>query len=124
MAKKITSKVISTRVPTDIERLFTKQANKLGITKSAHLKNMVMGNEDPEVYKQGGLIEVPDDVRQVLSGMGGVGIGYLVYKAVNQNLQDKEYTKDQIVMYSSISAIACGLLGGMALNELVKSISK
>jgi hypothetical protein len=125
MAKKVNTKVLSTRVSPDVAKMFSRQAKKLGISQSQLLKQKVMGTDTPVVYEEGGLIEVPDDIRQVLSGVGGIAIGGLVYKAVHKNLEESDaYTKDQIVMYSSVSAIACGLLGGVALHELIRAISK
>jgi len=120
---KSATKVLSTRVPLDVYKQFQRRATSQGVSVNALLKSKVTGEEVDNIvkvkYAKGGDISIPDDVQDLLVGVGAVGVGALVYKAVSINLRDKKtYTEDEILLYSSISAVAVGLLTGWGIKEL------
>jgi len=121
---KASTKVLSTRVPLDVYKQFQKQATKSGLSVNALLKSKITGEQVDNVvrtnYANGGEVSLPREIEELLIGLGAVGIGALVYKAVSLNLEDKKtYTEDEILLYSSISAVAVGLVTGWGISKLM-----
>jgi hypothetical protein len=121
---KTATKVLSTRVPLDVYNQFQRQATKSGLSVNALLKSKVTGEQVDNVlmpkYANGGDVSLPSEIEELLIGLGAISVGALVYKAVSINLEDKNtYTQEEILLYSSISAVAVGLVTGWGINKLM-----
>lgn len=115
----MSSKVISARVPLDIAEMFEIQAKSKGLTKSKMLQNIITNPPKPTVYKGGGEIsQLPDELDGLLTAVGGVGMGLLIFKAVNNALDHDVYSENERYMIAGASALAGGMLTGKLLKEL------
>jgi hypothetical protein len=113
------SKVISARVPIDIAEMFETQAKAKGLTKSKMLQNIITNPPTLNVYKGGGeIVELPDELGPLLTAVGGVGIGLLIFKAVNNALDHNVYSENERMMIAGASALAGGMLTGKLLKEI------
>jgi len=113
--------VISARVPKDIAELFANNCKQRGTTKSKLLVELLSTPNIIPVNKlsQGGKIDMPEEIENILSGVGGIAIGTLVYHSIQYGLQNK-YSKEDVDMYSIIGAIAVGLGGAMGISSILK----
>jgi len=111
------SKVISARVPLDIAEMFEKTCKQRGITKSKYLVDHIT-SPGIQTFDNGGIVELPSEVGDLLSVVGGTGIGLLLFRIVNNGLKEKDYTENERLLFAGTCAIAGGLLSGSLLKQI------
>tara|TARA_B110000285_G_C15038811_1_gene570739 strand:+ start:746 stop:1102 length:357 start_codon:yes stop_codon:yes gene_type:complete len=111
------SKVISARVPIDIAEMFEKTCKQRGITKSKYLVDHIT-SPGLQTFDKGGIVELPENVSDLLSVVGGTGIGILLFRIVNNGLKDKDYTENERLLFAGTCAVAGGLLSGSLLKQM------
>lgn len=115
------TKVISARVPLDIANMFENACKQKGITKSKYLGE-ILTTPLPvtATMAAGGETDIPDEVNQFISLVGGAGIGLLVYKLMQAGLPDERFSKAEKDAYSAVLAIAAGFISGYGINKLIR----
>ena len=122
MSMKKDTKVLSARVPLDLHKTIAKRAKGLGLSTSAYLTEMVKSSDVPTKFTKGGVLpsmEVPSQMKDVLSAFGGTGVGILVYHLVVNHFPKDKYTKSQREGYGMILGIAGGLLSTWGISSLM-----
>ena len=118
------TRTISARVPLDVADMFDKLAEAKGLTKSKYMTSMITSPQAHEVttFAIGGQVatEVPDEIKDVLSAFGGVAVGVLLYKVVNNALNPKAYDENERMLMAGACAIAGGLLSSRLIKEMTK----
>ena len=115
--------VISARVPVDIAKMIKTGAKTQGITPSKYISNHITST--PKKFNNGGNIsvvnhELPDEIKQVLSAVGGLGVGVLVYNVLNTYLPKDTMDKDTRENVALLGAVAGGLVGLLALDSILR----
>ena len=120
------TRTISARVPLDVADMFDKLAEAKGFTKSKYMTSMITSPQAHEVttFAIGGQVAtefttVPDEIKDVLSAFGGVAVGVLLYRVVNDALNPR-YDKNERMLMAGACAIAGGLLSSKLIKELTK----
>lgn len=116
------SRVISARVPSDVADLFDKACISKGKTKSSYMVELMTMPSLPA--KRGSLpmvndTEIPEEIKALLSGIGGVGVGYVIFKIIKAYMPKEKFTDEEITVYASIGAISCGLATAYGLTKLM-----
>jgi hypothetical protein len=118
------TKVISARVPVDVANMVENACKQSGMSKSAYIIELVT-KPSTKVMKQGGnvveSIHVPDELNEMLSAVGGVGVGVLVYKILQVYLPKDKFTEEDRKTISLLGAVGAGMVGFLAMN---KALSK
>lgn len=116
------SKVISARVPIDVAEMFEKSRKIKGLTKSKYMVEL-MSTPSLPTYKVGGQIlsteEMPDELSEVLSAVGGIAIGTMIYKLLIVYLPKDRFTAEEIKGYAMIGGVACGLASAYGINKMI-----
>jgi hypothetical protein len=116
------SRVISARVPVDVADLFNKACKQKGLTKSSYMVELMSTPGLPMKMKGGGevaSIDVPEELKEILTAVGGVGIGFLVFKIITAYMPKDKYTKNEINVYAAIGAVAAGFASAYGINKLM-----
>ena len=116
------SVVISARVPVDVAQMIKKGAKNQGISPSKYISNFVTST--PQKFEKGGNVaivnyELPDEAKQVLSAVGGLGIGILVYNILQNHLPTDTMDQEQRDNVALLGSIAGGLVGLLAIDSLL-----
>ena len=118
--------VISARVSKDIADMIKKASENEGISTSKYISNIVTSTGKPN-FSTGGLLvsdvnnyELPEELQEVLSAVGGAGVGMLVYNILKTYLPKDKMDKEMIDNVSLLGAVASGLVGFLALDSLLK----
>ena len=123
MAKTV---VISARVPVDIANMIKHSCKTNNMTTSKFLQNMVENPSTSIKKANGGNVIIADNVqlphmaKGLLSAVGGVGAGTIVYKLLQAHLPKDLFTQDEIDGISIVGAIAGGLGGLIAVDKLIE----
>lgn len=115
------STTISARVPLDVAEMIKRASKKQGISQSAYISNAIVNT--PKMAK-GGVIDlqmnnVPEEVGGILTVVGGLGAGTIVYQLLKNYLPADKFDKEQIEMIAIGSAIAGGLLTSSLIESVV-----
>ena len=108
------TKTLSVRVPIDVANNIENLCKQRGITRNAMLQEVIAseGYVGVNQFKNGGSVArinpMPEEITALLSVVGGVGTGTLVYHLLNNNLP-KTWTEDKRKATATICAIASGL---------------
>lgn len=116
------SVVISARVPVDVAQMIKNGAKTQGISPSKYISNFV--TYTPQKLNKGGNIaivnhELPEEIKQVLSAVGGLGIGILVYNVLKNYLPTDTMDKETRENVALLGSVAGGLVGLLALDSLL-----
>lgn len=119
------SKVLSARVPVDVHEMFTKMCKQEGVTTSTYIQNIVT-NPPPmsTSLAKGGQVEVPEIMNTALAGLGGAGVGKLVYNILLNGLPDDRLDLEQRQLIALLGGISAGLGTALGLEQMLKGYSK
>ena len=119
--KTVMSTTISARIPIDVAEMINKAAKKQGITKSAYISNLV--TNPPMVMEKGGPVlkpyKMPEEYLGMLSTIGGLGVGAIVYQVLKTYLPKDKFEEHQIESIAIASAFAGGIVGGIGIQNLL-----
>jgi hypothetical protein len=130
------TQTISLRVPADFKMELQGLCNAKGITMSDYcLAKLTPNNQIAPInakvlqkLSNGGQVidnEIPVQLSKMLSVTGGLLVGAIVYNALRTNLTENssnDWSEEKIQAISFASGLASALLGGMAINEIVKGL--
>ena len=108
------TKSLSVRVPIDVANNIENLCKQRGITRNAMLQEVIAseGYVGVNQFKNGGSVArispMPEEIITMLSVVGGVGTGTLVYHLLNNNLP-QTWSEDKRKATATICAIASGL---------------
>ena len=108
------TKKLSVRVPIDVANNIENLCKQRGITRNAMLQEVIAseGYVGVNQFKNGGSVArispMPEEIITMLSVVGGVGTGTLVYHLLNNNLP-QTWSEDKRKATATICAIASGL---------------
>ena len=108
------TKTLSVRVPIDVANNIENLCKQRGITRNAMLQEVIAseGYVGVNQFKHGGSVArinpMPEEITALLSVVGGVGTGTLVYHLLNNNLP-QTWSEDKRKATATICAIASGL---------------
>ena len=108
------TKTLSVRVPIDVANNIENLCKQRGITRNAMLQEVIAseGYVGVNQFKNGGSVArispMPEEIISMLSVVGGVGTGTLVYHLLNNNLP-QTWSEDKRKATATICAIASGL---------------
>ena len=108
------TKTLSFRVPIDVANNIENLCKQRGITRNAMLQEVIAseGYVGVNQFKNGGSVArispMPEEIITMLSVVGGVGTGTLVYHLLNNNLP-QTWSEDKRKATATICAIASGL---------------
>ena len=108
------TKTLSVRVPIDVANNIENLCKQRGITRNAMLQEVIAseGYVGVNQFKNGGSVArispMPEEIITMLSVVGGVGTGTLVYHLLNNNLP-QTWSEDKRKATATICAIASGL---------------
>ena len=119
----IKTEVISARVPIDVAKMIRTAAKNKGVATNKYVAEKLSN----QVMSTGGTIhvpeikyELPEEVKGILSLVGGAGVGFIVYNLLKNNLPtdslDQE-TRDAIALFGAIGA---GLVGLVSFESLLQ----
>lgn len=122
------TKTISARVPLDIYEMVENTCKHKGVNKNQLITELITkAPSKPSKLSRGGTVKdvsqtnMPDEIKAVISGAGGLGAGLLVYNILDDYLPEEKVggkdTKEDIV---SLCAIAVGIGMTMGLFSLMK----
>jgi len=117
--------VISARIPVDIAEMVKKTCLQRNISMSNYLTQVITDPQTP-TFSKGGTVNTPgiavnEDLKAILSGLGGLGIGMVVYKLLNAYLPRDKFTEEEIESYSFLGSMACGIGSAFAINKIIKN---
>jgi hypothetical protein len=108
------TKTLSVRVPIDVANNIENLCKQRGITRNAMLQECIAseGVVGVNQFANGGSVSpintMPEEITMMLSVVGGVGTGTLVYHLLNNNLP-RTWTEERRLAVSTICALASGL---------------
>ena len=108
------TKTLSVRVPIDVANNIENLCKQRGISKNAMLQEVIAseGYVGVNQFKNGGSVArispMPEEIITMLTVVGGVGTGTLVYHLLNNNLP-QTWSEDKRKATATICAIASGL---------------
>ena len=108
------TKTLSVRVPIDVANNIENLCKQRGITRNAMLQEVIAseGYVGVNQFKNGGSVArispMPEEIITMLTVVGGVGTGTLVYHLLNNNLP-QTWSEDKRKATATICAIASGL---------------
>jgi hypothetical protein len=115
------TKIMSVRVPLDVAEMIENTCKSRGITRNALLSECIASQGKLSVTKfaKGGQTQMPNELTEILSGIGGVGIGATVYHILDNELP-REWDKDTRSLVSVVGAVAGGLLAVYGIQKLLE----
>lgn len=116
---------ISARVPVDVANMLKYSCKKNGMNMSKYLTQIATSPQNNNSLAPGGLvnvdnIELPSEIKTVLSALGGAGVGLLVYKLIKVYMPRDKFEDDTIENIALLSGIASGLGSVIAIDKLIK----
>ena len=116
---------ISARVPVDVANMLKHSCKQNGMNMSKYLTAIATTPQNNNSLASGGLVnvdnvELPSEIKTVLSALGGAGIGLLVYKLIKAYMPRDKFEDDTIENIALLSGIASGLGSVIALDKLIK----
>lgn len=115
------SKIISARVPEDVAELLDKACKRSGESRNAYLGRIISSvdtskpTNDLQVERS-----MPDVTKTLISALGGVGAGTIVYKILDSHLPRDRWEDDERQSIVNISTIAAALIAGVGIHQLLK----
>lgn len=130
------TQTISLRVPADFKTELQGLCNAKGITMSDYcLAKLTPNNQIAPInakvlqkLSKGGQVidnEIPMQLIKMLGVTGGLLVGVIVYNALRTNLTENnsdDWSEEKIQAISFASGLASALIGGTAINEIVKGL--
>lgn len=126
---------ISIRVPEDLKKMIQEICDTKGVTITDYcVTSLTPIKQVPPVsavalqkLDRGGKVaqfEVPENLTNVLSVIGGLGIGIIVYNALKSSLKDnkKEWTEEKIEAVSIIAGLGSSVIGGVGIHHITKAL--
>jgi hypothetical protein len=120
------SVVISARVPVDIANMIKHACKTQNLTTSKYLQQIVEQPSTTPKLSRGGIVvpnnnvDIPKELKPILSAVGGIGVGTIVYKLLKTYLPDDKFTEEQKENISILCAIASGIGGLIAIDKLLE----
>jgi hypothetical protein len=116
---------ISARMPVDVANMLKNSCKQNGMTMSKYLTAIATTPQNNASLGSVGLvdvdnIELPSEIKAVLSALGGAGIGLLVYKLIKTYMPRDKFEDDTIENIALLSGIASGLGSVIAIDKLIK----
>lgn len=116
---------ISARVPVDVANMLKHSCKQNGTTMSKYLTQIATTPQNTNSLASGGLVnvdnvELPSEIKAVLSALGGAGVGLLVYKLIKAYMPRDKFEEDTIENIALLSGIASGLGSVIAIDKLIK----
>jgi hypothetical protein len=104
------TKTLSVRVPIDVANNIENLCKQRGISRNAMLQECIASEGIVGVnhFTKGGVVPMPEEIVAMLTVVGGVATGTLVYHLLNNNLPI-EWSEDKRKAVSTLCAIAGGL---------------
>jgi hypothetical protein len=108
------TKTLSVRVPIDVANNIENLCKQRGISKNVLLQEVIAseGYVGVNQFKSGGSVAplnpMPEEIVTILTVVGGLGTGTLVYHLLKNNLP-KTWSEDKRLAVSTMGAIASGL---------------
>jgi len=118
--------VISARVPVDVANMIKQTCKIEKISTSKYLQKIVESPSTSISSANGRIVipnqnfEMPKEIKHLLSAIGGVGVGTLVYKILQAHLPEDKFTDEQRDNISILCSIAAGLGGVFVLDKLLE----
>jgi hypothetical protein len=126
---------ISIRVPEDLKAMIQGICENKGITMTDYcVTSLTPLSQTPPVsavalqkMDRGGKVEpfeVPDNLTNALSILGGLGVGIIVYNSLKKSLakNSPEWTEEKIEGISIIAGIGSSILGGVGIHHITKAL--
>ncbi len=115
---------ISARVPVDVANMLKHSCKQNGMNMSKYLTQIATRPQNNNSLAVGGLInvdniELPSEIKAVLSALGGAGVGLLVYKLIKVYMPRDKFEDDTIENIALLSGIASGLGSVIAIDKLI-----
>lgn len=124
VSKNLSTKVLSARVPPDVYNAWQSLASAKNLSVSECLRDAVTMVDKKAVLKAQDGIEVPDELNQVLSAVGGGAVsGILIYKGIRYTLEKKyasSMSTSEIESVSILLALSGALLIGTGIYKALK----
>jgi hypothetical protein len=120
------SVVISARVPVDIANMIKQSCKTQNLTTSKYLQQIVKQPSTTPKLSKGGIVvpsnnvDIPKELKPILTAVGGIGVGTIVYKLLKTYLPDDKFTEEQKENISLLCAIASGIGGLIAIDKLLE----
>lgn len=112
------SKTISARVPLDIAEMVENTCKQRGLNKSQLIGELITQAPSKQNFKGGGAVQtssIPEEVKSLLAGAGGLGVGMLVHNVLDEHLPvdrfKSEDSRQDIILLCSIAVGMGALLG-------------
>lgn len=135
--------VISARIPTDAAHRLKARLSEEKMSMSEFLQRYAIGTADGKLetdfrnlnieqgidLANGGGIptpkqtEMPEEVKLMLSAVGGLATGALVYQTLTTFLPDR-WTKDEREIYSAMGALTIGIFSAVGIHSVLKKDKK
>lgn len=116
---------ISARVPVDIANMLKHSCKQKGTNISQYLTQIVTTPPNNISLGSGGIvnvdnIELPSELKTVLSALGGAGIGLLVYKLIKAYAPKDKLEDSAIENIALLCATVSGLGSVIAIDKLIR----
>lgn len=117
------TKVISARVPVDIAEMIENVCKQRNVSKSTYIAEMVTTPaikpiDSPSVVNP---VNPPNELMEVLSAVGGVGVGVLTWNILQTHLPNDRFTDEQKDTISLLGSIGAGMFGFFAMDKAFKN---
>jgi hypothetical protein len=117
----MSTKVISARVPLDVYAMLDNISTTTGVAKNKIISDMVRSSTTaPKVIAVQPIKPMPKVLKNTLIGVGGMGVGYIVYQLLQEHLPKYNFSQDEIDNISALGAIASGLGTSAFLAHLMR----
>ena len=119
------TKVISARVPLDVYAMLETLSKQQGLSKNKIVGDLISTSATtPSVLSVGKpsikVKPMPKILKNALVGVGGLGVGYIVYELLQEHLPKYNFSTDEVDNISSFGAIATGLGTSAFLAHLMR----
>lgn len=121
----MSTKVISARVPLDVYAMLDKISASTGESKNKIISEMVRSSTTTPKVISNGLPTIkakpmPKVLKNALVGVGGMGVGYIVYELLQEHLPKYNFSTEEVDNISALGAIASGLGTSAFLAHLMR----
>jgi len=119
------TKVISARVPLDVYAMLETLSKQQGQSKNKIVGDLISTSATtPSVLSIGKpsikVKPMPKILKNALIGVGGMGVGYIVYELLQQKLPNYNFTDEEVNNLSMLGALATGLGTSALLAHIVR----
>lgn len=124
------TKVLSTRIPSDVFKQIERQCKKEGINRSQYLIQMLAKAESNTIkMSNGGQIQqrmIPADLHNLLAASGAAVTGIAAFNLIGNLLDnamnekgEKRFTETEVEIGALLSAVSIGILASGLIRKLV-----